>query len=542
MFNKLRKNLVLKILAGVIFMLALFSLIVGIIGYRGFTETLLQQYADGAFRTANHAASYLNGDDIDRFYETRGTTQRYQLVWEKLDQLCNATGSTFIYVITPDLDDYGRITFVFSTVNHDTSYSEFDIGYVRETTNDDYRTKYRKLYDGSSSAELVVRDKGYIETDPHITAMVPVKGTGSKTKAILCVQRQMDVLSEARKEYVRSVIRTLIVLVLAVVVLQSLYLSRMLLQPVREITKEASRFASENTIPGKKLAETIRNKDDIGILAESVDQMEEQIGNYVDNLTRITAEKERISTELSLAARIQMDMLITIFPPFPDRKEFDLYAEMDPAREVGGDFYDFFMIDDDHLCLEIADVSGKGIPAALFMMASKIVLKNNAMSGKSPAEILTATNESICSNNKEQMFVTVWIGILEISTGRLTAANAGHEYPILMKPDGKYELFKDKHGMVIGAFSGLKYKEYEILMEPGSRIFLYTDGVPEATDRNGKMFGTARTVETLNSAPLSTPDKVLAAVHGAVDAFVGEAEQFDDLTMLCVDYRGPVKA
>lgn len=245
----------------------------------------------------------------------------------------------------------------------------------------------------------------------------------------------------------------------------------------------------------------------------------------------------RIESELNLASSIQADMLPNIYPAFPDRSEFDIYAKMDPAKEVGGDFYDFFLIDDDHLCMVMADVSGKGVPAALFMMASKIILANNAMTGKSPAQILTDTNAAICSNNREEMFVTVWLGILEISTGKLTAANAGHEYPVIKQADGKFEIFKDKHGFVIGGMDGLKYKEYELTLKPGSKLFLYTDGVPEATDANGNMFGTDNMVDALNVDSTASPEQILKNVRESVDGFVKHADQFDDLTMLCLEYK-----
>ncbi|MBP5662370.1 MAG: PP2C family protein-serine/threonine phosphatase [Clostridia bacterium] len=245
----------------------------------------------------------------------------------------------------------------------------------------------------------------------------------------------------------------------------------------------------------------------------------------------------RIESELDLATRIQADMLPNIYPAFPDRPEFDIYATMDPAKEVGGDFYDFFLVDDDHLCMVIADVSGKGVPAALFMMASKIILANNAMMGKSPAQILTDTNAAICSNNREEMFVTVWLGILEISTGRLTAANAGHEYPVLKNPDGAFELIKDKHGFVIGGMDGARYKEYELMLKPGSKLFFYTDGVPEATDAQGQMFGTDSMIAALNLDNTAEPEQILKHVRAAVDDFVKDAEQFDDLTMLCMEYK-----
>ena len=253
---------------------------------------------------------------------------------------------------------------------------------------------------------------------------------------------------------------------------------------------------------------------------------------------REEAERERISNELSLATRIQADMLPNIFPAFPERSDFDIYARMDPAKEVGGDFYDFFLIDEDHLCMVIADVSGKGVPVALFMMASKIILANNAMMGKSPAQILTDANASICSHNRQEMFVTVWLGILELSTGKLTAANAGHEYPAIKRPGGRFALLKDKHGFVIGGMDGVKYSEYELMIEPGAKLFLYTDGIPEATDAADAMFGTGQMLDALNKEPDAAPQQILDNIRDAVDRFVGEAEQFDDLTMLCIEYKG----
>ena len=262
------------------------------------------------------------------------------------------------------------------------------------------------------------------------------------------------------------------------------------------------------------------------------------LNEQMDTIREMTAEKERINTEMNLARDIQASMLPHIFPPFPDRKEFEIYASMDPAKEVGGDFYDFFLIDSDHMGLVMADVSGKGVPAALFMMASKIILQSVAMMGRSAGEILTKTNEAICSSNQAGMFITVWTGILEISSGKLTAANAGHEYPVLKRADGDFELFKDKHGFVIGGMEGIRYKEYELQLNPGDKLFLYTDGVPEATDANQELFGTERMIEALNRGKDHSPEQVLQCVRQAVDDFVKDAEQFDDLTMLCLEYKG----
>ena len=282
-----------------------------------------------------------------------------------------------------------------------------------------------------------------------------------------------------------------------------------------------------------ELEKIAKAPNEIGSLAFGVSNMICAIDRYVEEVRTITAEKERVSTELSLATKIQKDSLPNVFPAFPNRKEFDIYATMTPAKEVGGDFYDFFFIDDDHLCILMADVSGKGVPAALFMMTAKIILADNARFGKSPAKILEDTNTAICAKNREKMFVTVWLGILEISTGKLIAANAGHDYPIIKHKGGNFDLFKDKHGVIVGSFSGMKYKDYELLLEPGSMFFMYTDGVPEANDKDGKMFGLERTIAALNESADKTPEQLLESVHKAVDDFVKDSEQFDDLT-ICV--------
>ena len=250
-------------------------------------------------------------------------------------------------------------------------------------------------------------------------------------------------------------------------------------------------------------------------------------------------DEERIAGDLRLAAEIQMSALPQVSLNGSEGKRFDLCASMNPAKEVGGDFYDYFMVDDDHLAMVIADVSGKGIPAALFMMVSKVILQSCAMLGRSAGEILTKTNEGICSDNQVEMFVTVWLGILEISTGRITAANAGHEYPALMKHrDGEFKLFKDRHGLVIGAIEGIKYREYEFQLEKGDKLFVYTDGVPEATAHGNEMFGTERMLAALNSEPERPPDRILETVRTSVNEFVRDAEQFDDMTMLCIEYKG----
>ena len=281
----------------------------------------------------------------------------------------------------------------------------------------------------------------------------------------------------------------------------------------------------------------VTTMNEVGQLAEDFSEMAVELDRYTGEMVQLTAERERIGTELSLATSIQTGMLPNLFPAFPDRTEFDIYASMDPAKEVGGDFYDFFLIDDDHLALVIADVSGKGVPASLFMMSTKILINDHALMGGTPAEILRRVNGLVCANNEADMFVTVWLGILELSTGKLTAANVGHEYPML-KTDGKFEILKDKHGMPIGAFEMSKYRDYELTLKKGDKLFVYTDGVAEAADADNQFFGAERTLEVLNAAPDASPKEMLTNVRQAVDRFVKDAPQFDDLTMLGLTYFG----
>ena len=332
--------------------------------------------------------------------------------------------------------------------------------------------------------------------------------------------------------------QTTLVMIAVILVLGTvgaLFVAGRIVKPVEHMTKRITEISGTDL--AFEMEDIYRTDDEIQVLAESFAKLSERTRDYIGQITRITAEKERIGAELELATRIQADMLPNIFPPFPERNDIDIFASMTPAKEVGGDFYDFFLIDSDHLGLVMADVSGKGIPAALFMMASKILVKNYAMTGSSPSKVLEQTNAQICSNNELEMFVTVWFGVLEISTGRMTAANAGHEYPIIKKANGDFELYKDKHGFVVGGMDGMRYKDYELTLEKGDVLFLYTDGVAEATNAANELFGTDRLLAVLNSSSTSDPKTLLENVKSAVDEFVGEAEQFDDLTMLGITMR-----
>ena len=363
---------------------------------------------------------------------------------------------------------------------------------------------------------------------------------------LVCAEENMEKLMNMSRTFLLNFILLLIGITLLASFIAMAIIRRGLVKPITQLADAAKAYGDDRSfLSGDEKAVKhfdrldINTGDEIENLAQTMKDMEDDIAASIDNLTTVTAERERISTELTLAARIQESMLPRNFPAFPERSEFDVYASMEPAKEVGGDFYDFFLIDEDHLYLAIADVAGKGIPAALFMMASKILLAGKAREGISPSKILADTNERICGNNVEEMFVTVWLGILEISTGHMIAANAGHEYPIIIHEDGQAEIIKDEHGFVVGGMEGMKYKDYELQLKPGEKLFLYTDGVTEATSKTDGMFGMERLLDAASSDG-SDPDpkQTIMQVHAAVDEFVGEEEQFDDLTMMCFSYFG----
>ena len=309
-------------------------------------------------------------------------------------------------------------------------------------------------------------------------------------------------------------------------------------KPINSLSETAIRYSEskgsedlENNYFDKL---NIRTGDEIENLSLIMADMEKDVKNRIKEIQRVTAEKERINSELALATKIQASMLPNVYPPFPKRTEFEIFASMTPAKEVGGDFYDFFLIDDDHLGMMIADVSGKGVPAALFMMASKILIENLGLAGHSPAEVLRRANEQICKANNEDMFVTVWYGILEISTGKVVAANAGHERPIVRQPDGCFELMEDPHSLFLGGFDFTKFKEYEFTMEKGATLFLYTDGIPESINAENEEFGLDRMLQTLNRTETDTPKELITALEDEVTRYSEGMTQFDDLTMLSV--------
>ena len=313
-----------------------------------------------------------------------------------------------------------------------------------------------------------------------------------------------------------------------------------LVKPINSLASAASSYVEakeEGEVSALALLD-IHTGDEVENLSHALKRMERDISGYIENLTHVTAEKERIGAELSVATHIQASMLPCIFPAFPNRREFDIYATMTPAKEVGGDFYDFFLVDDDHLAVVIADVSGKGVPAALFMVIAKTLIKDHTQSGKPPEEVFTEVNRQLCEANDENLFVTAWMGVLEISTGKLVYVNAGHNPPVIGRKNGETEFLRSRPGFVLAGLDFTKYRAGSLELMPGDLLYLYTDGVTEAMNTAQELYGEERLKRTLDANVSAAPEEIFKAVKKDLDDFVADAPQFDDITMLAMRYLG----
>ena len=358
---------------------------------------------------------------------------------------------------------------------------------------------------------------------------------------VMGVDMYMPDLQKNMFEFLIVVIVAIMLVVLVAILLFFIFAKRRIVNPINKICK-VSRSMVENLENEEAITVTIKTGNEIEELFDSFKQMYADIKDYIEKLSTMTAEKERISAELDVAKHIQASMLPCIFPAFPNRSEFDIYATMDPAKEVGGDFYDFFMVDDRHLAIVMADVSGKGVPAALFMVIGKTLIKDHTSPNRDLGEVFSAVNNLLCESNSEGLFITAFEGVLDLVTGDFTFVNAGHEMPFICKTGGNFEPYKIRPGFVLAGMEDMRYKAGTVTLEPSDKIFQYTDGVTEATNANNELYGMTRLEEVLNRVKDRTPDGILPEIKKDIDDFVGEAPQFDDITMLCLEYKAKMEA
>ena len=486
-----------------------------------------------AYAYTKSAAELIDGDKIAYYLETGEKDDYYYEILDFLNAFRLNTDIQYYYVFVPFEDDLVYIWDANILKPGEMEIDVCELGYREEYMEGGKEATY-SIYKQNppEEIELVNDDKyGYIAS-----AYSPVFNSSGEPVAVVGVDVYMPDLQANMREFLVAVVVTIMLVVLVAILLCFFFVKRKIVNPINKI-RDASRSMVENLENEESMEVSVKTGNEIEELFDSFKEMYGDVRDYINQLSVVTAEKERIGAELDVAAHIQASMLPCIFPAFPERKEIDIYATMDPAKEVGGDFYDFFMVDDRHLAIVMADVSGKGIPAALFMVIGKTLIKDHTTPGRDLGKVFTAVNNLLCEANSEGLFITAFEGVLDLVTGEFNFVNAGHEMPFVCKADGAFEPYKIRPGFVLAGMEGMRYRAGSMILEPGDKIFQYTDGVTEATNIHNELYGMERLEVILNKVKCGTPHEILPAVKADVDEFVGEAPQFDDITMLCLEYK-----
>ena len=544
-----RNSLSRSLLIGCAVFITLLSLIMGSIGFLTYYNGIVGRYETYLHDILKLAMTEIDGDDLERCVREKNKSEQYERTQDFLNRIKEYYDIKYIYIVKPmNLDETDNMMDVMAGITRAEAEEDYDYYSVElgRLTGDYYSPEIVRHYMDACAIPGEVsfyRNKSE-EFGYMYTGMIPVLDSAGEPVAVLAADLSMQEITRVWQRYWMIVGAEILILVTFFLFSMYQWLRKRVIAPLKQLEEvsasfvESSRQTQDPSRIDYKRAD-IHTGDEMEVLSDALNAMFDDTRRYMTNLLCVTAEKEKIGAELNVATQIQADMLPRIFPAFPDRREFDLYAFMHPAREVGGDFYDFFLIDEDHLCMVIADVSGKGVPAALFMVIAKTLIKNQAMMGDDPADILGKVNEQLCEGNEAMLFVTVWISILTISTGKGIAANAGHEHPVIRRAGGSYELVVYRHSPAVAAMEGMRFRQHSFELHPGDRLFVYTDGVPEATNAENELFGNERMLDVLNSQPARKPHALLETMKREIDIFVGEAPQFDDITMLCLDYFGP---
>ncbi len=556
-----RLRLSQKIMLGFALLGLLICVCTGVTGYFQYRDNLQEIYNSTAYDIAETAVSYFGEEELANYAALAlgydgGTvgeeeiaavhaSERYLALSAQLDALREAMGANDVFVFCLDLEvlssydgdrtDWEPLLYLFD------SYTDPEYSYVlgdKSSFNPDYIAELELIGTTGERVDSLLISKG--DYGYNTSAILPVR-LADGSLVMFAVEIPMRTLQSALLGYLLGVVLISAAIVVAIMFIYYFLFKEMFVRPVERMAAAANDFVlggREGSLSDSIVSLTVRSHDEMGLLCEALKQMDHDIRDYIANLSAVTAEKERIGAELNVATQIQASMLPCIFPAFPERREFDIYAAMDPAKEVGGDFYDFFMVDQTHLAVVMADVSGKGVPAALFMVIGKTLIKDHTLPGRDLGEVFSEVNRLLCEANSEGLFITAFEGVLDLKTGELCYVNAGHEMPFVGRAGG-FEAQKIRPGFVLAGMEGVRYRAGSLTLQPGDKLFQYTDGVTEATDAGNNLYGMERLSEALNAHASESPQQICAAVRADIDAFVKEAPQFDDITMLCLEYKQP---
>lgn len=522
----------------------LLTIAVSFFSYRTSKSYLEEMYAERVMVNSNAIASMLDVEDVKTILAEGGDkTAEYREMYDLFNQLKKDGDVTYLSLVIPDEDSVCFYIDAMVEEMGDDPANQLpygsDILYVDAANPNDPADMEKYIFIWEQYAENkgidqpIVTDNDYGYNYTGVSVIQDENG-----KAVAEIQYILD-MSEVRA-YLNSFLVNMLLISFAIIGITILayifFVRKIVTKPVGELTRFTQEITKTNVFENQRIE--IKTGDEIEQLSQSFNFMLEELEDYIANLSKVTAEKERIGAELDIAKHIQASMLPCIFPAFPDRTEFDIYATMDPAKEVGGDFYDFFMVDDRHLAIVMADVSGKGVPAALFMVIGKTLIKDHTTPDRDLGQVFAEVNNMLCDANSEGLFITAFEGVLDLVTGEMNYINAGHEMPFICKAGGDFEGYKVRPGFILGGMEDIVYRAGSCTIEPGDKIFLYTDGVPDAINMEEERYDHQRLEKMLNQVKDGTPAEILPAIKRDIDEFVGAAEQFDDITMLCLSYFG----
>ena len=528
---KKRRKLQNTVLFSFSLLAAVLILVIGFVVADRYINGAMGNYQDTAYAYTKSTAELIDGDKIESYLETGEKDEYYTEIHKIMSTYRENTNIQYFYVFVPHENEY---TYIWDVAAQGEPYDLLERVAYKEGTKDFAFSVYKQ----NPPEELkMFKDETYGNI---ATAYSPVFDSEGNAVAIVGVGIYLADLQENMSQFLGVVLLTVLVVIFMAILLIYRFVRKRIVKPINTI-RNASKSIVENLEKEEPIQVSVDTGDEIEELFDSFKQMYKDVKDYIGKLSTLTAEKERIGAELDVAKHIQASMLPCIFPAFPERREFDIFATMEPAKEVGGDFYDFFMVDDRHLAIVMADVSGKGVPAALFMVIGKTLIKDHTTPGRDLGKVFTEVNNLLCESNSEELFITAFEGVLDLVTGEFVYVNAGHEMPFICKAGGDFEPYKIRAAFVLAGMEGMKYRAGSMILEPGDKIFQYTDGVTEATNINNELYGMERLGAILNKVKNVTPHEILPAVKKDIDEFVGEADQFDDITMLCLEYKAKME-
>lgn len=531
MNKKMRMSLGSKAILVIMAVSVIIVLTCILVSYSTYSNTINEYYRQMTKNIGRTAATRLDGDRLDGYLESKVKDDEYYRMLSDLFDIKNNNDILYLYVIKVTNDS------VYYIIDADIGETACELG-ERFDIADEFRPYVGRLENGTP-ALITKSEFGWL-----CTGHSPVFNSMGEVTALVGVDISMNEVMQEKFTFLALIVISTVSAALLLTLVTLKLISKCIIKPINQLTIAAGKYIDEKNegLPGElsSIANLdIHTGDELESLSNSIKAMDHDLNVYIENLTHLNMEKERMSTILSVANSIQSSMLPCIFPAFPEREEFDLHASILPAKEVNGDFYDFFLIDETHLGIVIADVSGKGVPATLFMVIAKTLIRNQALYHKSPAEIFTIVNAQLCQSNKSNLFVTAFIGVVNLQSGIMEYANAGHGFPLVYKESKGFYWLKSQPGFVLAGIPEINYKQYSLQLTPGDRLLLYTDGVTEILNEQNQCYGATRLFEALNQpsmreVSIAQLDEML---QEDLRRFIGKAEQEKDITILVLEFR-----